>query len=238
MLTPPSPDEKRTWLCLNESELAGYVDGVLSGWRRRRAETHLAGCIRCRRELSLLIHSEQLPSDSAPAEWIARVRQLSQKRTPVAHRRWQWAMAGAALSCGLAVSAWLVIRPAHPSPALAKIEAPGPMPSRSQSGDAAEVRTFGNATAEPAVIAPAAGATVGREPELRWQPVPSALSYEIAILNRDGDTVWRTRTDAESLRVPADAALTHGAEYFVMISANLSSGKTVRAKAVPFRVER
>lgn len=236
MLTPASPDEKRTWLCLSESELAACVDGVLSGWRRHRAESHLAGCIRCRRELSLLIQSERLPSDSAPAEWLARVRQLSQQQKPVAHRRWQWATAGAALSCCLAVSAWLVMRPAQPSTTLARIEAPAATTSPSPAGDVAEVRSLGNATAGPAVIAPAAGAVVGRELEVRWQPVPAALSYEIAILNQDGDTVWRARTSAENLRVPAGAALTRGAEYFVMISANLSSGKTVRAKAVPFRI--
>jgi hypothetical protein len=238
MHTPSPSDAKRTWSCLKESELAGYLDGVLSGWRRRRVEAHLAACARCRREVSVIVHSGRDAAEPVPPEWVARVRQLVNEKKPIAHRRWQWAAAGAALSCSVAAGVWLAMG-FHQRPAtVARVHAPVAAPSPSQAENTAEVRALRNVNAQPAVIAPAAGATVGREPEVRWQAIPGVITYDVTIVNADGDTVWRARTSAQQLRVPATAALVPGSEYFVMISANLSSGKTIRAKAVSFRIER
>jgi Putative zinc-finger len=238
MRTPSSPEEKRTRWCLNEFQLASYLDGTVSGRRRRRIELHLAKCERCRREVSLLVHSQRESSQSVPPEWLARVRDLGEQ---VAIKRpWRWAIAGVAgtaLACSLILGTLVAHR--HQSPVnLAKAAATVAGPSTASSPDSEQVRELGKSIAEPMVIAPAAGATVTSDLELQWQPVPAALTYDLVILNADGDTVWHTRTNGQSFHVPDSVLVDHGAEYFVMISANLSSGKTVRARAIPFRVQK
>lgn len=239
MRTPSPPAEKRTWWCLNEVQLASYLDGTVSGWGRRRVERHLATCERCRGEVSLLVHSQREPSQSVLPEWLARVRGLGEQRA--SGRSWRWAPAGAAvaaLACSLILGTWLIAYLHRGAATLAKTAVTGAVAPTVSSEGADQVRELSKSNAGPMVITPAAGATLTRGFDIQWQPMPMAISYDLTILNGDGDTVWHTRTSGQSFHLPEKVLAADGREHFLMITANLSSGKTVRAKAVPFWVQK
>ena len=238
MRIPFPPRWKRTWSCLDEAQLAAYADGSLPAAQRTRAEHHLSKCLRCRDNVAVLLRSERTTANAVPPAWIARVLHLGDPRGAQGGLRWAWA---GALACLLmaAIGITLAHRPQLPDtvavsrPPAAPPVATGPTPAAEHD----EVRKLAQPATGPVVIAPADGASVARDLEVRWQPLASAVSYEVRVLDADGDTVWHTQTSADHLQIPADASLHGGRKYFVLLSASLATGKTVHARAVSFNVE-
>jgi hypothetical protein len=152
---------------------------------------------------------------------------------------WKWAAAGA-LACSLAVSTWMLLLPKQVAPIVARVAAPTvsvAVPQRPSQDAPDQVRNAGRPTSGVVVIAPLMDATVPRDLEVHWRSVAAAVSYDVLILNATGDMVWRTHTTSDRLRIPLSVPLHTGEKYFVLLSANLPSGKTIRAKAIPFFVE-
>jgi hypothetical protein len=239
MRIPLMPIGRRTWLCLSEADLAAYADGALRGRRRTRAERHLAKCGPCRAELGFLLQSERSPAQPVPPGWLARVRHLAdQPDVPQRTRVWEWAGVGA-IACLAVAGTWMAVRPREVPVTVATVRASSAraivaQPAAENATD--QVRHTGHGAVGLVVIAPGSGATVARDAEIRWQPLAVALSYDLVILNASGDTVWRTRTNADNLHLPSNAPLHGGEKYFVIISANLVTGKTLRAKAIAFQI--
>lgn len=232
----PSPHEMTpTWRCLNETDLASYADGRLTGWRKTHYERHIAGCRYCRSELAFLLRAERTALRPLPPGWMERARTLAhQTASPPA---WRWARAGiTALVAFVAVGSWMVTRPSRqqipdntpPASAAAPVEhTQGP-----SIPEPPQVRHFGRA--EAPIVVTVEHDRSGLGVEFRWKPVPSAVTYDLRVLDAAGDTVWHFRTRSEQLRLPASVALKPGQKYFALISASLPNGKAVRSRATPF----
>ena len=234
MRFPFPPSGERSAGCLNETELAAYADGTST--RRTEAEAHLARCATCRRSLSVLLRSESLPLRAVPASWTARVQHLGEQKRQTSPRL-QWALAAGLACAAVAVAAWFAVPRTPPEIATATLQSTTPQPELGPDQKDRE-RNVARPAAAPIVILPAEGAAIAGDLEVRWQKLPSAVSYEVRVLNEGGDTIWHTQTSSDRLRIAPDDMLRPGDKYFVLISANLASGKTVRATAVPFRMEK
>ncbi len=238
MRIPFSPKWKRRWSCLNETQLAAYTDGWLPAPERARAETHLSQCVACRDSVAVLLRSER-PSDVAvPPAWLGRVRHLGEPRQAPGVPR--WVPVGALACILLAAMAVTFVSLPQPQNTIASSHQPSAPPLVTGSAPTAErdeVRNLARPSTGPIVIAPLEGANVATNLEVRWQPLASAVSYEVRVLDAAGDTVWSTQTNADHLQFPAATSLHGGRKYFVLISASLPTGKTVHARAVSFNVE-
>ena len=235
MRIPFSPKWKRKWTCLNDAQLAAYVDGKQPPAERARAEKHLAGCPTCRESVALLLRSERETPGEVPSAWLARVSRLGQEQ-PRSAIGWGWA----AVAAGFLIAVGAITLAYRPRP---QTEIAATRPAAASNPAAAtspvtpdEVRNVPKPSSTPVIIAPTDGATISRRSELRWQGLAAAVSYEVRVLNAAGDTVWKSSTNQDHLQLPRDATLHSGEKYFVLISANLPTGKTVRAQAVSFSV--
>ena len=234
---PPFGNRK----CFNEQQLASYVDGAVSPAAQSDAQAHLASCARCRNAVADIVRSERLAPEQVPPAWYARVRDLGGSgRQRRSNPRWAWAgalsvvlVAGGIFAVRTAVdsphSATAVTAASQPSPSVSSQQLPPPAP-------ADQVRDLAARTSAPVVIAPLDGAAVAREFEVRWESVESAVAYDVIVLNQDGDPVWSKKTTSDRLGIPGGARLEDGKSYFVLVSATLPDGKTVRAKSVSFKV--
>lgn len=69
-----------------------------------------------------------------------------------------------------------------------------------------------------AVVAPADGAEIADSVVLRWHSRGSG-SYDVFLLEEDGQPVWSTSTADTAVRVPSTVALRVGATYFWRVDA-------------------
>lgn len=229
---------KRKWGCLSDGQLASFVEGKMPPAARERVESHLAHCLECRESVALILRSERSPLSDIPPAWLARVRHLGSTPAVVGTPRWGWATAMAGLLVA-AVAMTFAYRPeqkaivadnATPKSAVASAQPVAP--------ETDQVRNLPSRSAMPPVlIVPADGASVSRNLDVRWQALPAAVSYEVRVLDADGDTVWSRQTRDDHLLIPAGVALHKGEKYFLQLSANLPTGKRIHAKAVSFRME-
>lgn len=233
MRNPFPPKWKPTWSCLDETQLAAYVDGRQAPGDRARSERHLSKCAACRNAVAVLLRSEHEPSAAVPPAWLARVRDLGEPQ-PRRAGAWGWAAVTTALVAG-ALALTFAYRPV-PKPQVA-VSRPVAIPENAtQPKTSEQVRKLTVPSVDLAVLSPAEGQTISEDAQLHWQTVPSALDYEIRILNVAGDTVWKSRTTGDQVQLPRGGSLRAGEKYFVLISANLPNGKTVRAHAVAFNL--
>lgn len=232
MRNPFPPKWKRTWSCLDEAQLAAYVDGTQAPNVRARSENHLSKCEACRNAVATLLRSECEPSEVPPA-WLTRVRHLGETQ-PRRAGAWGWAAATTALVVG-ALALTFAYRPVPR--AQVAVSHPVTIPENAtQPKPSEQVRGLTAPSLDPAILSPAEGQTIGQDAQLHWQAVPSALGYEVRILNVAGDTVWKSRTNSDHVPMPRTGSLRAGEKYFVLISANLPNGKTVRTHAVSFNI--
>jgi len=230
----PPPQGRRSWRCLSAAQLAAYVDGVDP--QRDRHEQHLAGCSDCRHEVALLLRSETMPHQQVPPAWLARTREIAQPAHAFPLPKWASAAGVAAVAAGIILAGVFLTRPAPVQVAVNHAAAPQPPQSAPESAQREEVRNLAPSSVAPVVLSPGDGAYVHSAFEVRWQRLPTAVAYDVRILNAAGDTLWRANTAANRLAVPSSAALHSGSRYFVLISAKLPSGRMVRARAVPFQI--
>lgn len=225
---------KRKWGCLSEEQLASFVDGTMPPAALEKLESHLANCVDCRESVALLTRSESSPLTDVPPAWLARVRHLGSTDRVTGSSRLAWAAGMACLLvAGLAMT--FAYRPeqkavvadnVQPKPATAPIAA-----------ERDQVRNLPpRSTMPPVVITSTLGANVSRSFEVRWESVPTAVSYEVRVLDSAGDTLWTRQTSDDHLLIPAGVSLQKGKKYFVQLSASLPTGKTIHAKAASFQV--
>jgi hypothetical protein len=70
-----------------------------------------------------------------------------------------------------------------------------------------------------------------------WRPVPHSRSYQVRLVETDGDLVWEGQTDKSALQLPTEVDVKDGS-YFVWITAFLEDGRIVKSVPVRFLVER
>jgi hypothetical protein len=237
---------KRGWRCLDEEELAAYVEQRVAGREQERVESHLAACRDCRDQVGFLTRAEEEQALApVPAGWLAGARGLDRPGAKGWMWTWSWGAAATAVACLLVAGAlWLRPQPETapsvsgarptPSPQVVAQAETKPLPP---AQPAPMVRNQARAAAAPEVIFPKPHAIVAREGlAFRWKEVKGALSYEVRLVNAEGDVLWEQRVQGQSTKPTPTLALQPGETCFLWVGAYLPDGRTVRSKAIPFTI--
>lgn len=231
--------------CPDEAELAAYVDARCEQSKRLTLQVHLSGCILCRKQVAFLVREDTAVSlPEVPDLLLSRARELVPERPPYAKPLW-WATAAAAAACLIVAVALQVRVPttmpvSSPAPAVptAVQRAVPTSAAGSATGPPPAIRAATPRGGAPDLVQPAEGANVrGGEVEFRWRPLRECLFYELRVTSADGELLFSERTEDTRLRLPASISLRPGEKYFVWVAAHLREGKTVKARAIGFRVE-
>lgn len=215
----------RSFACLDEHQIAGYVDGGLEDAAREQVELHLADCRNCMGLVGLLCHERDADAvEPVPHDVVAQTR----ARAPgAAQSRWrlapQWAAAAALV---LAVPLLLQL---------------GRNLDRGAEGqgrpDPPATRTLAPIATGLQVLSPGAGTAVNpRQMSFRWTEVSGTPYYDVRIVTDAGDVVIQQRVTGTTWRPPVQLDLQPGAEYFVHVDAYPSGDKAVSSDHLPFRV--
>jgi anti-sigma factor RsiW len=260
----PSASLAVSSFCPDESELLDYVLQRLTGAGRTQVEAHLAGCRRCLWQAAAMIRTEPEALPAVAPEWRDAVRQaelLVGDPASVAKSVW-WPMPGWGYALASAAAVLLVVvaffwiqgtetaPPRGPEQARVPAGEPSPAPAphseeprllaRQQPPRQPEIQVRKTSSPNQAslqVLWPQEGRQVAREElEIRWQPVPGAHLYHVALLNRSGDVVWEGEAPSDRLRVPDDVPLAAGERYFVWVTAHVQGDGTVRSPSVAFEI--
>jgi len=222
--------------CPDEHHLAAYVDQQLIGAERERVESHLAKCDSCLQQVGFLTKQSQAVPGPAPASLVHRAEQLDSAAHEDAPFGWKWVSVAA---IAVVVIGMVVARKARPNieehaTVVAKAQQQSALIVHDKSGADGAVRSVSQPASLPLVLFPQPGATVhASDFTIRWEPVPSAVAYEVSVVTADGDLVWHKRVHENSVKTPKQT-LRPGLKYFVWVRAWLADGKTQQSTAVGF----
>jgi hypothetical protein len=226
--------------CLDEHQLAAYVDQQLIGAERERVESHLVKCDSCLQQVGFLVKQAQVVPARAPASWLRHAKTLQTAARGNSPATWKWAVATAAIAVVvISAAVWREARSNHAEerPAIvATVQQPQApnIPNNPNSEAETSVRSGSPRVSLPAVLSPQPGATVhASDFIIRWEPIANAAAYEVGIVTADGDLVWRKRVQENSVK-PPNQTLRPGMKYFVWVRALLPDGKTQQSAAVSF----
>lgn len=118
----------RRWRCLDDMQIAGFVDGLLDEILRQSVEAHVADCAYCRGQVSFLVQSAAWEEPGyVPLQLLSKAKNLVNAK-PRSLIGWDWRWATALATCLLfAVAmffAWRVRR-AEPQPAIPSVAQQG-----------------------------------------------------------------------------------------------------------------
>lgn len=212
----------RTPSCLDDHQLAGYVDGGLDEPARLHVERHLADCTHCLQLVGLL-------SDLRPVDSLERAekQEVTTGGAPAPRRGWwrapQWAAAAALL---LAIP---IVLQVTRSPDRAGVE-----PQRS-GGPITRTATPRIVTLQ--LTTPSPGETVDPGAlTFRWTAVPGTPFYDVRVVSDSGDVVVEQRVEGTAWQLPPRLELHRGAEYFVHVDAFPAGDKPVSSDHVAFTI--
>ena len=232
--------------CLDEFDLAAFVEHQVTEGERQSIQDHLAECRHCREQVRFLIKAQRAEiRESVPATLLSRAVQLedSSEWHPL-RRGWLWRSVGAVAAGSLLVAVVTLQRQKEDGPRPGISNAPS-VSARSEPGGAvsdeltapSSSRNHATNSHAPAVLFPNPGALLPRsEIEFRWESVRETVQYQVRLVTPEGEPVWDHTTDGTSARLTNEAKLTPGGKYFVWVRAYLEDGQIVRSKAVPFIV--
>jgi Putative zinc-finger len=238
---------KRRWNCLNDEQIAAYADQRVPEAQKQRIETHLASCDYCLGQLGFLakVAHSQVPEE-VPAYLLPRGLEVGKAQVGgQAGFGWRWKASvsvAAAAACVVIISVVTLREPAPQVP-VAKppinVQAPPteerPAPPSQES--AFSIRGTTRPASQPNLLFPRRGMAISRDSlEFRWDAVPGARYYDVTVANADGDLVWNSQADKNSVKVPSGLGFTAGARYFVWVQAHFSQGKSVRSETVAFTI--
>jgi len=225
--------------CLDEHQLAAYVDQQLIGAERERVESHLAKCDSCLQQVGFLTKQSQVVAGPAPASLLNRAEQFETAATEHAPRTWKWVSVAAAVTvAAIGLLVWRETRPIveeHPT-IIATTQQPLAPAIRDKVNPEANtaVRSASPPDSQPRVLSPQPGAIVDASHfTIRWEPVSNAAAYEVRVVTAEGGLVWRKRVHENSVNPPRQT-LRPGLKYFVWVRAWLANGKTQQSAAVGF----
>jgi len=225
--------------CLDEHQLAAYVDQQLIGAERERVESHLAKCDSCLQQVGFLTKQSHVVAGPAPASLLHRAERFETAAHANASRAWKWVSVAAAvtvIAIGLLVWRETRLNIEEHSTIIATTQQPSApaIRDRVNSGANTAVRSTSPSDSQPRVLSPQPGAIVDASDfTIRWEPVPNAAAYEVHVVTAEGDLVWRKRVHENSVNPPRQT-LRPGLKYFVWVRAWLANGKTQQSAAVGF----
>jgi len=219
--------EEATPGCLSPGQLAAYQDAALHDGERALADSHLAVCDRCLRQLAALSRATAArdAEPGVPASLIARAEKMytptAQEPAP-SRRRWAMPLAAAA---ALLLALGLVLDPLLDPD------------DSSRNPSAPQTRLADPGLVQPRILAPAAGSVVRpSEQVFLWSEVPGTLFYDVRVVSPDGDLLQSERVTGTRWLIPEDLQLKPGEEYFVRVDAYLSDSKYLSSAHHVFRV--
>jgi len=234
---------KRRWTCPADEAIAAYVDGALREQTKRRLESHLVKCERCR-SIAADVVKLQRDLELPVPPFAAANRILAVLPRVPAGSRWIWVPAAAmpliVFAAVMIVLHWepeklVLFSPATLSaPKVAKVETA--TPDKSTIRDITRQSVIRSIV--PVILSPTQDSTIGRDQlEFTWKPLRRSRYYEITVVSSDGDLLWAGKTEASSLRLPREVVLKRGS-YFVWIAAYLIDGQVAKSSPVRFVVDR
>jgi len=205
--------------CLNEAQLAAWLDGGLNPEARASILWHLAGCAKCRSVTASLVRT--LRSDQV----AAAIRDLEHgdvrergpwrrlRGLPRLGRVGTVAAAIAAVFAGI-----LLLRPI----------------------DVKTEKTPSHRGAVPDVMsAPEPTAPVGELETVdvfTWSPVTGADLYRITVFDEQGGALWEAETTQTRLARPPSVRLERGSRYFWKVAARVGWDRLLESKLVTFTI--
>jgi len=237
-------NDGRHWGCLNESQIAAYVDHQLSDSARERVEAHIADCDACLEQVAFLIRTQRVGTPETVPPWLlVRAKNLAQKEaTPQGSALWHWGRYAALAACLVLVAMVMLRRPAT-IPTIAPQQYPIAMPQQTPgqttpstppAGQVGVPKVRGGQKIPLALTVVIPSTASENEIEFHWVPVAGALDYDAQVMTAEGDLVWKQRTTQSSLRLPDTVRLEAGRQYFIMVRVYLAEGKSAESKPVAF----
>ena len=205
--------------CLDEMTVAMLAEPGVTLAARPRLVAHLAGCARCRDQLTSVMH---LLRDSVVAAEIRRTD--TPTAAPVTHR---WRVAGAGVATALVASAMFAI--AGSGSRASRIQ-----PSASASAEERRREPSVATTAAPTLIAPLG--VVAAADTFRWSGVPHADRYRVTVFDREGSVVWEAEAIDTAMAPQRSIGRPFGTAYLWKVEARTGWDRWVASELVEFSV--
>lgn len=211
--------------CLDDQQIAAYVDGRVGPAGQAEIEAHLADCARCLGLVGLLVREDAADAEAEiPQAALDRAAEFARPTAPTSPRHLpRWA----------AVAAMLAL-----IPALVHLQRTAQGPSAGETEAPRTTRSAPAAVESLQVLKPTAGSVVEpRELRVHWSTVPGSSYYDVRIVTDTGELVVEERVAGTEWRPGATVELQPGVEYFVRVDAYPTAGKSIGSAHVPFVVK-
>lgn len=235
----------RGWRCASDEKLAAYIDARLDDSQRIEVQHHLAVCERCLRTVGLLTATRDPHTyQPVPDALLRRAVELAPERP--AAMQWHWVLAPTLAAAALVSVAVLRSPQAPPDPPVLRSDLRAPdLPGTNRSPmpvvhppvrpTESQSRTVALPSQSIELLAPRAGTAVAVTGiRMEWRTVPSALYYEVHVVNAVGDLAWHQETTQTVVRAEPNA-LAPG-KYFYWIVAHLPEARTLKSGVLGFEV--
>jgi hypothetical protein len=231
--------------CPNEQQLAAYAEQQLVGVERSNVERHFSSCDACLRQVAFLMRGESIQARHAPPDLVQAAIKIGTRNTPKIPSSWQW-LAPATAAVAIIAFTFLGIHrgtrtPATPETSKSLTAASNPAMAKRQANTGGP--TEGNelrGAQEPSdsvLLSPTADERVNASQlEFRWNAKDGAAFYEVEIVSEIGDVVWKQRTVASVLKIPASVHLEKDKSYYVWVRTHTVHGQVEQSKAVRFTI--
>lgn len=235
---------RRRWNCPSDTRVVAYLEQRLKAKEKSRFEAHLSDCDVCLDMIGGLIRQQRT---SEPPEAPAHLVDTAADALPVKTGRqtsWRWVLVPA--FAALVVAAVVLLRPLQPGRPSASIFVPSVEKSRppvallkpaSPPTEEQYVRKLATPVETVEVLEPQSESVVLRERlRFRWRVVGNA-SYEVRVVNAEGDLLWQGQESKPTAQLPPDFPVPPG-PYFVWVRAFLNDGRTIKSDPVPFTISK
>jgi hypothetical protein len=231
--------------CPNEQQLAAYAEQQLVGVERNNVEQHLSSCDACLRQVAFLMRGESVPTRHAPPDLVQTAIKIGTRNAPKILRSWQWLVPATAAVAVIALTLLGIHRGTRTattpeaSKSLTAALNPAMAKRQANTGGPAEGNEL-RGTQEPSdsvLLSPTPDERVNASQlEFRWKAKDGAAFYEVEIVSETGDVVWKQRTVASVLKIPASVHLEKGKSYYVWVQTHTVHGQVEQSKAVRFTI--
>ena len=195
--------------CLDEIALAELAEGRSDPARRSSRIAHVAGCARCREQLSSIV---RLLSDE---EVAAELRRQNPAAMPARSRRgWIRAVPLVAAAVIVAIALPRYLRSTHETSA------------HRESTDAVGTG--------PAGLAPTGDVSDARG--LRWSALPGADLYRVTLYDASGTVVFEAETQRASVVLPDSVTIVPERSYLWKVQARTGIGRWEASDLAEFRL--
>ena len=215
------PSPRAGGACLNDAEIAAFVESGGSQTGRADAIGHIADCAHCR---ALYVDLVATLADAEVAHARGVVADDVNQSVPAASRtgsgRRPRVLAWAGLT-GLAAAALVFVFLQQPA-------------SPDESSLLMRDGTSGSAIAPTAVFP--RGATA-KTSSFHWRPMDGAESYRLTVFTTDGIVVWEGESSDTTLALPTTEELREGETYLWRVQARTSFNRWTSSGMMEFRIE-